>query len=444
MGSPFHFYDLLTLVVVDTSGAGAEVIVPIDGMISDEHRSIAYHIPASGRDENKADAFRASIITEPDQKRKNKAIHSSSSGWPDETKIDPNKENGSKNQSTKDKAGALPPLINHDEVLKSMKWTSYPASGCSQAEHNKLVTMFKGKIPASFSRYNCLRLLLELKHHQTTSLWTERAVLEELFFSLISFSEENILDTANWEGHPLVKHDTWLSDVHHCHWGGVTCGITTIGVAEGNQENSFDNTHETVEECKKSRLRARHRNRCDRRRVYDGWTCGECPPLDTVTKLDLNKLGFTGVLTANLYMLTHLNRINVMGNLIHGGFPDTFEQFKYLEFIDVSRNQMSGLLPEHLPMSIAELWYVCLNIRSYLSVKLIFKCNLLFQSYFRLEENHFIGAIPKSIATRKALSYVDLSQNSLTGTIPRDIGKMTWLNSLYLSRNQLSGKIPDW
>lgn len=333
-------------------------------MISDESQLLNIRILASGGNDETiahADAFRVSIITEQDQKRKNKAINSGANGWPHQTKIDPDKDSGSKNQNTNDNAGALPPIINHDEVLKSTKWTSYPAKGCSQSEQNKLLTMLKGKIPVSFSRYDCLRLLFELKHHQKTSMWTERAVLEELLFSLLSLSEEQLLDTANWESHPLVNHGKWLSDLHHCQWGGVTCGITTIGVAEGNQENTFDNTRETVEECKKSRLKARHRNRCDGRSLYDGWTCGPCPQPDIVTKLDLTKLGLTGVLTENLYMLTRLSRINVMGNSIHGGFPDTYEQFNYLEFVDISRNQMSGPFPEHLPMSIAELWYVCFN-----------------------------------------------------------------------------------
>ena len=190
-------------------------------MISDESQ-LLIRIPASGNDETiaHADAFRVSIITEQDQKRKNKAIHSGANGWPHQTKIDPDKDNGSKNQNTNDNAGALPPIINHDEVLKSTKWTSYPAKGCSQSEQNKLLTMLKGKIPVSFSRYDCFRLFLELKHHQKTSMWTERAVLEELLFSLLSLSEEQLLDTANWESHPLVNHGKWLSDLHHCQWGG--------------------------------------------------------------------------------------------------------------------------------------------------------------------------------------------------------------------------------
>ena len=253
-----------------------------------------------------------------------------------------------------------PSAINHDDVLKSMKWKSYDVvTKCSRDEHKKLLALLKGSIPVSFYSYSCLEIVPELRVHKIINMWTERAVLMELFFSLIGFSEEQVLNDQSWKIHPLVVHDHWLSQqTYHCHWGGVTCGFTTIGVGQGNPENTFDEGTLSVEECENSPIRARHINRCNGERSMDGWSCKQCPHIGSVTKIDLTLMGFSGSLPDNLYMLTSLHRLNVVGNLIERGIPDTYQRFQSLEFIDVSKNQMSDPLPDYLPTSLTELWYV--------------------------------------------------------------------------------------
>ena len=254
--------------------------------------------------------------------------------------------------------------INHDEVLKAMKWNYYSdaVDNCSLNEFEALLSLIKASMPKSFIRYSCELIAEELALHQETGKWSERCILEGLFFSLTGLSDEQILNEEEWRSHPLVQHDTWFSEADHCNWGGVTCGITTIGVGGGNLENTFDNmdASDSVEECLASRLRARQRNRCNGKRKLDGWTCERCPPRKKVTKIDLTMLAFPGVLPSNLYMLTYLYRLNVMGNSIVNGIPNTYQRFKYLEFIDVSKNQMSGHLPNQLPGSMTELWCVAI------------------------------------------------------------------------------------
>ena len=271
-----------------------------------------------------------------------------------------NNEDESERREEKDKWDESTSTINHVKVLKTLKWESYDIAitACTVEDHRRLWLYIGARLPVNFSLYDCPRILRELKYHQETMMWTEKAVLEEFFFSLINLP---ISDTR-WVMHPLVQHDNWFSEVDYCEWGGVTCGSTTIGVGEGSHENTFDVADAeliTSKECKNLQMRARHKNRCDRRnnRLTDGWTCEACPPKTSITKLDLTHLAFTGVLSDNLYMLSHLHRLNMMGNFIEGSIPITYKRFKYLEFVDVSKNKLSGPLPKHLPVSITELWY---------------------------------------------------------------------------------------
>ena len=80
-------------------------------------------------------------------------------------------------------------------------------------------------------------------------------------------------------------------------------GYTTVG--EGDISNE--------EALRKKLIRE---NRCDQKRSYDEWNGMHCPPGDSVTKIDLTYSRFNGTLPENLYMLTNLHRLNLMGNRI--------------------------------------------------------------------------------------------------------------------------------
>lgn len=250
--------------------------------------------------------------------------------------------------------------IDHVEVLKKIGLSSYPTVCPPEWENSMMVPLLRDMnviLPASFIRYDCNIVLGEMRQHQKVAIFSETAVLEELFFSLLGLSEDEILNEELWKNHPLVQDDNWFSNQPICTWGGVTCGYTTIGVGVGTIDNTPNHMQQTPDgECKRSRSKSRHQNRCDGTQQFDEWVCEPCPPADSVTKLDLTTLGLPGTLPDNLYMLTHLHRLNVMGNSLRGGIPDTYEIFLNLEFLDVSKNSMSGPLPDRLPASLNELW----------------------------------------------------------------------------------------
>ena len=59
-----------------------------------------------------------------------------------------------------------------------------------------------------------------------------------------------------------------------------------------------------------------------------------------------------------------------------------------------------------------------------------------------LSRNNFIGLIPTRIGQLKSLEVFDLSQNRLFGEIPASLIEISGLSVLDLSNNNLSGKIP--
>ncbi|KAG8388967.1 hypothetical protein BUALT_Bualt02G0180300 [Buddleja alternifolia] len=86
--------------------------------------------------------------------------------------------------------------------------------------------------------------------------------------------------------------------------------------------------------------------------------------------------------------------------------------------IDLSHNQLSGLVPEELT-SLA-------GLRS-----------------LNLSGNYFTGLIPNNIGDMVLLESLDVSRNQFSGEIPISITSLTFLNYLNLSFNNLSGRIPQ-
>ncbi|CAM8900859.1 unnamed protein product [Rhodiola kirilowii] len=90
---------------------------------------------------------------------------------------------------------------------------------------------------------------------------------------------------------------------------------------------------------------------------------------------------------------------------------------KVFNFMDFSRNQFSGEIPDMIG-----------NLKNLESLD--------------LSHNMFSSHIPASLGNLKNLESLDLSQNRLTGQIPAELATLTFLSVLNLSYNYLEGKIP--
>ncbi|GLU19482.1 hypothetical protein SLE2022_357310 [Rubroshorea leprosula] len=90
-----------------------------------------------------------------------------------------------------------------------------------------------------------------------------------------------------------------------------------------------------------------------------------------------------------------------------------------LEFLDLSRNQLFGELPD------------CMMRWSSLRI-------------LNLANNHFFGKIPSFVGSLSLIETFDLQNNSLSGKIPSSLRNCSKLQFLGLSNNRLSGIIPSW
>ncbi|XP_021296297.1 LRR receptor-like serine/threonine-protein kinase GSO2 [Herrania umbratica] len=161
-----------------------------------------------------------------------------------------------------------------------------------------------------------------------------------------------------------------------------------------------------------------------------------------------------------------LLELSLANTSFFGQLPESFGNFKSLEFLDISNCHFSGKLPCSLG-NLTKLKYLDLSFNSFWrpvppSVGNLKQLRVLDFSY-----NKFSGEIPSSLAnltqlvylslttnhldpgtfswlgTQTNLIYLDLSNTSLSGNIPPWIGNLTKLTEIQFQENILSGPIPE-
>ncbi|KAM0072040.1 putative protein kinase RLK-Pelle-LRR-XII-1 family [Helianthus debilis subsp. tardiflorus] len=127
----------------------------------------------------------------------------------------------------------------------------------------------------------------------------------------------------------------------------------------------------------------------------------------------------TGNIPSEFGKMEMVQAIDISNNNLSGGIPVTFQNCRNLQSLDLSRNQLSGGISNEIFPTLGEL------------------------SYINFSRNQLDGKIPESMANLTLLTSVDLSQNKFNGTIPEDFGNNVALKRLNLSFNNLEGHVPD-
>nr|XP_023929437.1 receptor-like protein 9DC3 [Quercus suber] len=110
----------------------------------------------------------------------------------------------------------------------------------------------------------------------------------------------------------------------------------------------------------------------------------------------------------------------VSNNKLTGEIPQMICSLGSLVALDLSYNNLSGMLPD------------CLG-------------NLSFSlSILNLRRNNFHGSIPQICKKGSKLKMIDFSRNQLQGQIPRSLVNCTMLETLVLGNNQLNDSFPSW
>ncbi|XP_020244419.1 receptor kinase-like protein Xa21 [Asparagus officinalis] len=150
---------------------------------------------------------------------------------------------------------------------------------------------------------------------------------------------------------------------------------------------------------------------------WPGVTCGGRRHPERVVSLELSSLNLAGFISASLYNLAFLRRIDLSVNQIRGSIPQDIGRLYQLQHLNLSLNSLGKGIPTSLSR--------CLDLR-----------------VLSLEKNNLEGEIPASLMNLSSLYVLSVGSNQLSGHIPSSIGKLSKLTELGLSSNRLSGDIP--
>ncbi|CAL5387461.1 unnamed protein product [Camellia sinensis] len=168
--------------------------------------------------------------------------------------------------------------------------------------------------------------------------------------------------------------------------------------------------------------------------------------LSKLTYLHLSSNRLNGSLPLEIGKLKNLVLMDLGVNGHQGLIPTEIGDLTQLDYLDLRHN----LLTDKIPSSIGQLMNLFhLNILAHLNlswnqllgqvppIKFVFE----FQ-YLDLSRNLLSGLIPKQLEHLRFLEYLNLSNNYLNGTIPTGLTNLSYLRHLDLSHNNLSGEVP--
>ncbi|XP_016167888.1 LRR receptor-like serine/threonine-protein kinase GSO2 [Arachis ipaensis] len=169
--------------------------------------------------------------------------------------------------------------------------------------------------------------------------------------------------------------------------------------------------------------------------------------------LDLSRNQITGSIPESLQPRTpNLRSLLLNDNFMNGSLPSSLGNLKFLSKFDVSNNKLSGKIPSTI-WNLSSLEWLHLNNNKFQEKLPSFLSNMKNLILLDVGENqrsvnldlsnNFLsGSIPTGISFLSKLVGLNFSYNNLSGKIPERIGDMRSLESIDLSHNHLSGAIP--
>ncbi|XP_020082477.1 leucine-rich repeat receptor protein kinase MSP1-like [Ananas comosus] len=132
---------------------------------------------------------------------------------------------------------------------------------------------------------------------------------------------------------------------------------------------------------------------------------------------------------------TMLRDLRLSSNQFEGPLPSLPRN---LQFIDLSNNFFTGVLPNVVFMGSTVLWYLNLSSNQFEGQLPSLPHNI---EMIDLSDNFFTGVVPNVVLPQ--LHSLFLSNNDIGGSIPSALCESTFLEVLDLSNNNLSGEIPE-
>ncbi|KAG6509381.1 hypothetical protein ZIOFF_027368 [Zingiber officinale] len=135
-----------------------------------------------------------------------------------------------------------------------------------------------------------------------------------------------------------------------------------------------------------------------------------------VRSKQLLNYNLSGNLARELGLLSHLEIMDFMWNVISGTIPKEIGNIASLKLLLLSGNKLFGSIPDEIG-------------------------NLPILNRLQIDENNISGPVPKSFANLRKIKHLHMNNNSLSGPIPRELFTLPIVH-LLLDNNNLSGLLP--
>uniref|UniRef100_A0ACD5ZF52 Uncharacterized protein n=1 Tax=Avena sativa TaxID=4498 RepID=A0ACD5ZF52_AVESA len=121
-----------------------------------------------------------------------------------------------------------------------------------------------------------------------------------------------------------------------------------------------------------------------------------------------------------------------------GGQLGSLGNFTAITTIDLSNNNIGGIIPEDLPLTLQNLFLSDNQLTGSIPSSL---SKLTSLSAMSLNANHLDGELPDSFDSLVGLINLDMSSNNFTGILPPSMQNLSSLTTLRIQDNQLSGTL---
>ncbi|KAF5823064.1 putative non-specific serine/threonine protein kinase [Helianthus annuus] len=157
-----------------------------------------------------------------------------------------------------------------------------------------------------------------------------------------------------------------------------------------------------------------------------------------------------------------LQELHLYDNDMRGSFPERFERTSNLVILDVSDNQITGLLPDLSALSSLRELYIDLSSNNFFgpvplfpsnALKLIlgdnmfsgsvsFLCNFTIIYGLEVSNNQLSEDLPDCWMNIIQILFLNLENNKFSGRIPTSLGSLSQLKMLSMRSNRLTGELP--
>ncbi|KAL0011466.1 hypothetical protein SO802_006574 [Lithocarpus litseifolius] len=130
------------------------------------------------------------------------------------------------------------------------------------------------------------------------------------------------------------------------------------------------------------------------------------------------------------------------GQDLGGVLPRSLVKLRYLTYLDLNRNFLSGNIPHEWAST--KLEYLSLSVNNLSGPIPSFLGNITTLRILSIENNLFSGTVPHELGNLVNLETLVLNANNLTGELPVALTNLTKLKLLRISSNNFTGRMPDF